>query len=135
MADQPQTTAPAPVIGPGARFEGTLSFRGEARVEGEVKGWILARGRLEVAPGARVEARVEADEVVVGGTLEGDVDAPIRLTLLPGGSIRGNVRTPKLVLADGSTLDGHCEVTKPGPPAVDAGTGGSAASRETAPAD
>lgn len=111
----PDDTVPAPVVGPGARFEGTLAFRGQARVEGEVRGWVLARGRLHVASGARVLARVEADEVVVAGTIEGDVDAPGRLTLLPGGRIVGSVRTARLVLADGSTLDGRCHVTAPVP--------------------
>jgi len=102
--------ARAPVVGPGARFEGTLAFRGEARVEGEVCGAVLARGTLYVAPGAVVRARIEAEELVVAGTVEGDVTASRRLALLPGGRLSGDVRTGSLALADGACLDGRCEM-------------------------
>jgi len=111
----PALAAPAPVerepvVGPGARFEGTLAFRGEARVEGEVEGTVLARGTLHVAPGARVRARVEAFELVVAGTVEGDVVAPRRVALLAGARLLGDVRTGSLALADGSLLEGRCEM-------------------------
>lgn len=99
-----------PVVGPGARFQGTLAFRGEARVEGEVEGAVLARGTLHVAPGAVVRARVETDELIVAGTVEGDVVAPRRVALLAGARLLGDVRTGSLVLADGSLLEGHCEM-------------------------
>jgi cytoskeletal protein CcmA (bactofilin family) len=102
--------APIPLVGPGARFEGTLAFRGQAWVEGEVTGQVLARGTLHVAPGAVVRARVEAEEVVVAGTVEGEVTASRRLAVLAGGRIQGDVRTPSLVLADGAHLDGRCEM-------------------------
>jgi len=99
-----------PVVGPGARFRGTLAFRGLARVEGEVEGTVLARGTLEVAPGAVVRARIEADEVVVAGTVWGDVVASRRIALLAGARLYGDVRTGSLALADGSLLEGRCEM-------------------------
>ena len=102
--------SPEPVVGPGARFEGTLAFRGTARVEGEVEGVVLAQGTLHVAPGAVVRAQIEADELVVAGTVEGNVIAPRRVILLAGGRLVGDVRTGSLALADGSLLEGHCEM-------------------------
>lgn len=100
----------AAVVGPGARFEGTLAFRGEARVEGEVLGSVLANGTLHVAPGAVVRAQIEAEELVVAGTVEGDVTAQRRVALLAGARVTGNIRTSSLALADGSVLDGRCEM-------------------------
>lgn len=108
--EPPVPLAAEPVVGPGARFEGTVAFRGQARVEGEVCGRVLAAGTLHVAPGAVVRARIEADELVVAGTVEGDVTAPRRVSLLAGGRLSGDVRTGSLVLADGSRLDGRCEM-------------------------
>ena len=97
-------------MGPGARFEGTLAFRGEARVEGELEGAVLGRGTLHVAPGAVVRAQIDAEELVVAGTVEGDVVAPRRVVLLAGARLVGNVRTSRLSLADGSVLEGRCEM-------------------------
>lgn len=99
-----------PVVGPGARFEGTLAFRDEARVEGELQGAILGRGTLHVAPGAVVRARIDTEELVVAGVVEGDVVAPRRVALLAGARLVGNVRTGRLALADGSVLEGQCEM-------------------------
>ena len=99
-----------PVIGPGARFEGTLVFRGEARIEGELTGEVRARGTLHVGPGAVVRARIEADELVVAGSVEGDVVAPRRVALLAGARLVGDLQTGSLSLADGSLLEGRCEM-------------------------
>jgi len=71
---------------------------------------VLARGVLHVAPGAVVRARVEAEELVLAGTLEGDVVAARRVALLAGARLVGDVRTGTLVLADGSVLEGRCEM-------------------------
>ena len=101
------------VIGPGDRFEGLLTFRGEARVEGELRGSILAQGRLEIAGPARVEARIEADELVVAGAVRGELTARERIALLAGARVRGELRAPRLAVADGCQLEGRCEMRAP----------------------
>ncbi len=111
--DRPSLTEVTAVVGSGARFEGLLSFRGEARVEGELEGRVLARGgTFHVGPTAVVRADVEADEVVVAGRVEGDILAPRRVALLAGACVVGTVRTASLSLADGSSLNGRCEMVK-----------------------
>ena len=37
---------PETVVGPGCQFEGVLTFRGEAWIEGEFRGQVSARGTL-----------------------------------------------------------------------------------------
>jgi len=102
------------VIGAGARFEGLLSFRGAARVEGTLTGTIRASGRLEVGPHAHIRARVEVDELVLEGVLEGDVDAHERAELLPTARLVGNLVTPRIRLEEGSLLDGECQMPAAG---------------------
>jgi cytoskeletal protein CcmA (bactofilin family) len=98
----------ATVLGPGAHFEGLLTFRGRARVDGSVAGEIAGHGLLVLGPGARAEANVEVDELVVAGEIEGDVRARRRVELLATGLIRGDVETPRLVIAEGGRLLGRC---------------------------
>lgn len=122
MSTAEAPTSPAlPVLAPGARFEGTLSFRGAARVEGELTGQILARGTLHVGEQAVVKAQVEAEEVVVAGVVQGDITATRRLQLLPSARVEGQVRTRSLSLADGCTLDGACEMITGLSPSATAG--------------
>lgn len=96
------------VVGDGARFEGVLTFRGAARVDGELDGDVIAEGRLVLGPRARVRARIEVDELVVAGDLEGDVAARHRVELLPGARLAGSVSAPRLAVAEGARLEGRC---------------------------
>ena len=98
----------AVVLGPGTRFEGLLTFRGRARVDGTLTGEIAGHGVLVLGPAAYAEARVEVDELVVAGEVEGDVRARRRVELLATGCIRGDVETPRLVIAEGGRLLGRC---------------------------
>jgi cytoskeletal protein CcmA (bactofilin family) len=96
------------VLPPGSEFEGVLSFRGQARIEGRLVGTVIADGSLRIEAGGRVHGRVEVDELIIGGELEGEICVRTRLELLPGAQVRADVHAPRLCLAEGSVLDGRC---------------------------
>jgi len=108
LADSGDAGEGTTVLGPGTAFEGLLTFRGRAQVEGELTGEIAGYGLLVLGAGARARARVEVDELVVAGQIEGDVFARRRVELLDGGVIQGDVETPRLVIAEGGRLLGRC---------------------------
>jgi cytoskeletal protein CcmA (bactofilin family) len=97
------------VVGASGRFEGLLTFRGRARIDGEVVGEIVCRGTLELGEMARVNATIEVDELIVAGTLEGEATARSRIELMPTARVKGTIRAPRLCLADGCVVDGRCE--------------------------
>jgi cytoskeletal protein CcmA (bactofilin family) len=96
------------VVGEGGRFEGLLAFRGRARVDGELRGEVVGPGSLRVGPSARVEARVEVDELVLEGSLEGEARARRRIALASTARVRGELHAPRLAIAEGALLDGRC---------------------------
>lgn len=102
------------VLAPGAEFEGLLSFRGAARVDGTLSGDVVAEGCLVIGEGARVRARIDVDELIVGGELEGEIHARQRIELLNTARVVGTLRCPRLAVAEGGILEGRCEAT-PGP--------------------
>ncbi len=104
-----------PIIPAGARFEGTLCWRGAVRVEGRLTGDCLGRGALEIGPEARVEADVAVDHLVVAGHLEGDASARLKIELKEGAVVVGDLRAPVVVLADGARLRGRLQITPEGP--------------------
>ncbi len=106
---------PACAIGPGASFDGTVSFWGLARIEGRLRGEVVADGTLQVGPEADVHARIEVDVLIVAGLVEGEVVARERVEVLATGRITADVRTPRLVLAEGGRIEGRLEMgTKKG---------------------
>ncbi len=89
-------------------FTGLVVLPDPARIDGRVRGRLVAEGLVWIGESGRIRASIEADEVVVAGHIEGHVSARSRLELLPGGSIVGGLQTPVLTVADGSTLEGTC---------------------------
>ncbi len=112
---------PPVVLGAAASFEGLLTFKGSARIDGELRGDVVAEGLLVIGPGGRVTANVEVDELVVGGVIDGDVVARERVEVLAGARVVGSLRSPRLTVADGATLLGRCQTSGP---AADPGRGG-----------
>jgi cytoskeletal protein CcmA (bactofilin family) len=97
-----------PLLERGTEFCGLVVIHGSARIEGCVRGEIVGAQRLEIGEAGALAARVEADEVIVAGSLEGEVRARRRVELLATARVNGTIETPRLVLADGAWFEGHC---------------------------
>ena len=103
---------PPCVLQPGAEFRGSVHLTGPARIDGSIDGEVIAADRLWIGEQASIKARVTAPEIIVDGTLEGALDAE-RVELRPTARVRAEVRTPKLILAEGAVLEGRCSTAAP----------------------
>jgi cytoskeletal protein CcmA (bactofilin family) len=99
---------PGPVLAEGTCFSGLVVLHGTARIEGRVEGEVLGADRLRIGERACVEGRVEAGEVVVAGELVGELHGVRRVELCSTARVRAAIHTPRLIVADGSILDGAC---------------------------
>ena len=90
----------------GACFEGRLSFEGTVRIGGEFKGEIFTNDTLVVNPGARIEAQIEADTVIVSGFIDGHVLARKRIIMHPPAVFKGTVTSPSLRIDEGVVFQG-----------------------------
>jgi cytoskeletal protein CcmA (bactofilin family)/F0F1-type ATP synthase membrane subunit b/b' len=106
---EPAVTPPAPVIRRGAEFDGLVLLPASARIDGRISGDVIASGLVWIGEAARVKARIQAEEVVVAGVIEGEVLARQRIELLATARVSGALRAPRLVLADGAFLEGRCQ--------------------------
>ena len=105
-ANQPQTT----VIGPDTHIKGEMTFEGSAKLLGNFEGKISAKGELLVADGASCKASVDAARVSIDGLVEGNVTARERVELSARAQMKGDLVTPKLLVAEGATFVGHVTV-------------------------
>ncbi len=109
----------AAVIGKSIVIKGELSGNEDLTVEGTVEGTItLTKNNLLVGADGRVKADVHAQVVTVTGKLEGDISANERVEITENGSVTGNIKTPRLVIADGAFFQGSVEMPKVGEPAT-----------------
>ena len=108
IADSPGPPAPDPVLRAGMEFCGILVLPGSARIDGRVRGEVIAGGSLWIGETGVVEADLEGDAVVVAGRVEGRITALSRIELQPTAAVQGGLWSPLLTLAEGSQVDGPC---------------------------
>ncbi len=119
IARPSEVSAPVAVlVASDAQFEGLITFRGDSRIDGSFRGEIAANGRLELGESSRVEAEIEADEVVLAGIFEGRVVAHSRLELLSTARVKGELSAPLLVAAEGCQVHGRCRTLESAEPAA-----------------
>ncbi len=98
------------VIGSDAVFKGELTFEKGVRVDGRVEGKINTKGHLAVSQGGRLQADVVAASVIVEGDVVGNLVASDRVELRKSAKLQGDVRATKLLVAEGATFIGNCQV-------------------------
>jgi cytoskeletal protein CcmA (bactofilin family) len=93
----------------GARFKGTLSLEGTVRIDGRLEGEIHTKGTVIIGEAAIIEGDVNADAVISGGRVTGNIVASKKVELLAPGSLIGTIKTPLLSLEEGVAFSGNCE--------------------------
>jgi cytoskeletal protein CcmA (bactofilin family) len=84
-------------------------------IDGDVQGKLkIGAGSLTVGPNGRVQADIEAREIIVNGNVVGNLKAADRVQLGSSGSVQGGVITPRIGIDDGARLRGHVETARAG---------------------
>ena len=97
-------------IGAGATFEGTLRFSGRLEVEGAIVGAVIADpaegSEVIVGPQGRVQGRIDAATILISGAVEGPVRSSVRLDVLAGARLDGDVTYRDLQIQHGAIVEG-----------------------------
>jgi len=107
---QPGGTFNGTYIGPNITIDGTITGSEKVLIEGTVRGKIDMSGELLVGIKARVEATVHAKNVTVEGKLTGDISADDRVELVASSTVDGNIKAPKIVVAEGAKFRGSVDM-------------------------
>src|SRR2546422_10254150 len=118
---RPSAAAPPPpvarassspcVIGPKIKIVGELSGDEDVLVEGQIEGEIRITRDLRVGTGGVVKAKVSAQSIIVSGEIVGDCEASGRVELQSTGKLTGNIRAPKIVIAEGAMFRGNSDMS------------------------
>lgn len=105
--------SPETALREGMTFEGLLVLPRAARIDGRIRGQVLAGETVWVGPTGIVLADLHADSVVVEGHVAGNLQARSAIALGPGAVVRGDVTAPRLKMADGALVNGLCRCGEP----------------------
>jgi cytoskeletal protein CcmA (bactofilin family) len=99
------------LIGVTTRIEGNVIFSGGLRVDGMVRGNIVAVAEqpstLVLSVDARIDGEVQAAHIVVNGTINGPVHATESLELQAGSRVKGDVYYTTIEIHQGAVVEGR----------------------------
>lgn len=99
------------LIGSDVSIKGEMSFDGSMRIEGKIEGKIVSKGKVSFGQGAQITADVVVGQAKIEGTFKGNLAAAERIELASTAHVLGDIRSTKLIIAEGATFVGNCHVT------------------------
>jgi cytoskeletal protein CcmA (bactofilin family) len=95
------------IIGPNITIEGDISGSDALTILGVIRGRIQTKEGVVVAASGRVEAEIESSSVEVAGSVQGNIAATSAVELKAGARLVGDVRAPRILIADGASFKGN----------------------------
>lgn len=99
------------LIGAGTTIEGNITFAGGLRVDGRVRGDVIAAegkpGTLVLSEHAQIEGAIRVSHVVINGTVVGPVHAAEYVELQAKANVTGDVYYKTLEIQLGAVVQGR----------------------------
>ena len=100
-------------LGQSVQFKGELTGNEDLTIEGMVDGKIMVKDHgLTIGPNGRVTAEVHAKTVAVEGQIVGNITADDKVEISPSGSVEGDIRAPRVAIADGARFKGSVDMER-----------------------
>ena len=121
-------------IGKSVKVVGQIYSKEDLFVDGTVEGTLEAsEHKLTIGPHGTVQASIKAREVLVLGTIQGNVEAFERIEIRKDAKLLGDIRTARIVIEDGAYFKGSIDIVKPEPVKANAKPAAPAAAPASAP--
>ena len=100
------------IFGKTMKIVGDVKCDEELFVDGEMEGRLDLKNRLTIGPESKVNANIKAREVIVFGSVRGNVEAEERIALRAGATIVGDIKTAGIIIEDGAYFKGGIDISK-----------------------
>lgn len=100
---------PATILGRGITLRGSLEGSGHFLVSGTVIGDADIDGALTLAEGGRWKGIIRVDDVILAGTLEGELHARGKVEITASARIAGRVAGGGISIAKGAIVEGELQ--------------------------
>lgn len=109
-------------IGKSVVIKGELNGSEDLTIEGHVEGKIELKDHvLTIGPNGKIKAQVFAKSVIVLGEVNGNVTATEKVDIRDGGSVDGDIVSPRVAIAEGAHFRGSVDMQRRTAQAAQAG--------------
>ena len=98
------------VIGSSIVIDGEITGDEDLVVRGTVKGRVSLRENIFVEESGALEANVETATITIHGRVTGDIQATERAELKSNCRVVGDIRAPRVLIADGASFKGSVDM-------------------------
>src|SRR5438105_2172189 len=103
-------------LGKNVTVKGQIFAREDLTIDGEVEGTIECHDhRLTIGPNARVQAGLKAREIIIHGSIQGNVEAADKIDIKKEAKLVGDIKTSRIVIEDGAYFKGSIDISKAAP--------------------
>ena len=98
------------MIGPDAKIKGPINLKQGIIIYGKVYGDVITLGSIRIAKDGIVEGNVNGSNIILGGTIIGDIKSENSVTLKKTSKLKGDISYRKLHIEDGAQFEGQCDL-------------------------
>lgn len=100
-------------IGKETVIKGDFSSEEDVYIDGYVEGMIeLKNNVVTIGPNGSTSPTIKAREIVVLGTIAGDIEAHEKIAIHKNGSVTGDIKTAGITIEDGGYFKGRIDIVK-----------------------
>ncbi|MBV9269031.1 MAG: polymer-forming cytoskeletal protein [Acidobacteriaceae bacterium] len=100
-------------LGKNVTVKGQIFSREDLTIDGEVEGTVECHDhRLTIGPNARVQAGLKAREIIIHGSIQGNVEATDKIDIKKEAKLVGDIKTSRIVIEDGAYFKGSIDISK-----------------------
>jgi cytoskeletal protein CcmA (bactofilin family) len=115
----PPTSRSLACLGASLEIKGKIIGEEDLQIDGKVDGPVSLEGRrLTVGRTGKLNSEISAGEVIVHGTVTGNLRARDRVEIRKDGSVIGDIAAARISIEDGAYFKGRIEIDRPKPQAV-----------------
>ena len=107
------------IIATGMRIVGDIESSGVMKVDGRIEGSVTHARQVLLGRGANIKGNVAAEEVVIGGTVDGGIRAGERLELQATAVVNGDIEAKSIVVLEGARINGSVRMTDLAAPKIE----------------
>ncbi len=98
-------------LGEGSKFEGSMVFDENMRLDGSFRGEITSKDILIVGDSARIQAEVKVGSLIISGFFQGNIKAMTSVELRAPAQVTGDIEAPAVSIEDGVVFNGRIKMS------------------------
>ena len=98
------------ILGPEVEINGDINVTGSILIYGKINGHVTATGRVTMAKKSSIKGNIDSKDAIISGTIEGDLKVENKAILEDDCVLNGNLTASIIVVEEGATFEGLCNM-------------------------